>query len=200
MYSLLEANSENILLEFTATIDLENEFIFEKYFDKIIFKYSLREFRMDGYSKEVDILKSDMSQNDRILQALIVSQYRMKIAEKYKIFCKPVILFKAQKTVAESEKNKENFHNFIEKLSHEDIQKIKTSSNAEIIVRAFGFFEKNNLSIEDLIRELKMDFSRENCISANDDQETSKNQILLNSLEDRNNLIRAVFAVQKLNE
>jgi type III restriction enzyme len=44
-----------------------------------------------------------MEQNDRILQALILSQYRLKVAEKNKIYCKPVILFKAQKTVAESE-------------------------------------------------------------------------------------------------
>jgi type III restriction enzyme len=37
-------------------------------------------------------------------------------------------------------------------------------------------------------------------LSANNDHETEKNQILLNTLEDQNNPIRAVFAVQKLNE
>jgi type III restriction enzyme len=37
-------------------------------------------------------------------------------------------------------------------------------------------------------------------LSANDDKETGKNQILLNTLEDKTNRIRAIFAVQKLNE
>lgn len=37
-------------------------------------------------------------------------------------------------------------------------------------------------------------------MSANNDEEAEKNQILLNTLEDENNPIRAIFAVQKLNE
>lgn len=113
------------MLEFTATIDLHNEFIAEKYSDKIIYKYDLKEFRLDGYSKEVDILKADMEQDERIIQALILSQYRLKIAEKNRIYCKPVILFKAQKTVAESQANIENFHHLIKNLKKEDIEKIK---------------------------------------------------------------------------
>jgi type III restriction enzyme len=37
-------------------------------------------------------------------------------------------------------------------------------------------------------------------LSANNDSEAAQNQILLNTLEDENNPIRAIFAVQKLNE
>lgn len=197
---ILNSHKENILLEFTATIDLKNEFIAEKYSDKIIYKYDLKEFRLDGYSKEVDILKADMEQNDRILQALILSQYRLKIAEKNKIFCKPVILFKAQKTVAESQANLENFNNLIKNLKTEDIEKIENIWNSKIISKVFQFFDENNIGFEDLINELKEDFAPENCISANDDKEAWKNQILLNTLEDKNNRIRAIFAVKKLNE
>ena len=141
-----------------------------------------------------------MSQDDRILQALILSQYRLKIAEKNKILCKPVILFKAQKTVAESEANLANLERLIKDLRVEQIQNIKNKANSEIIVKAFRFFDENKLSLESLVNELKDDFSSENCISANDDSEAGKNQILLNTLEDKNNRIRAVFAVQKLNE
>lgn len=141
-----------------------------------------------------------MSQDDRILQALILSQYRLKIAEKNKILCKPVILFKAQKTVAESEANLVNLERLIKDLRVEQIQNIKNKANSEIIVKAFRFFDENILSLESLVNELKDDFSPENCISANDDSEAGKNQILLNTLEDKNNRIRAVFAVQKLNE
>lgn len=200
VFKILNSHKENILLEFTATIDFKNEFIAEKYSDKIIYKYDLKEFRLDGYSKEVDILKADMEQNDRILQALILSQYRLKIAEKNKIFCKPVILFKAQRTILESEKNLENFNNLIKNLKTEDIEKIKNIWNSKIISKVFQFFNENNISFEDLVNELKEDFAPENCISANDDKEAWKKQILLNTLEDKNNRIRAIFAVQKLNE
>jgi type III site-specific deoxyribonuclease len=44
---ILNSHKENVLLEFTATIDLKNEFIAEKYSDKIIYKYDLKEFRLD---------------------------------------------------------------------------------------------------------------------------------------------------------
>ncbi len=125
---IYNSNDENILLEFTATIDLSNQFIYEKYLDKIIFKYDLKEFRLDRYSKEVDILKSDMEMKERILQALILSQYRLKIAEKYKITCKPVILFKSQKSIIESETNKAYFIQLIKNLSELDIQSNKSKA------------------------------------------------------------------------
>jgi type III restriction enzyme len=65
---------------------------------------------------------------------------------------------------------------------------------------AFNFFEENNITIDDLVRELQEDFGEDKCLSANDDKEAGKNQILLNTLEDKTNRIRAIFAVQKLNE
>jgi len=173
----------------------------QKYKDKIVYKYDLKEFRLDGYSKDVDILKSDMDMKDRILQALLLSQYRLKIAEKYKIYCKPVILFKSQKTIAESEQNKTLFHQIIHNLKEHDISSLTNkASDDSIMSKAYAFFADNNISSLDLVRELKQDFAPEYCISANDDKEAERNQMLLNTLEDNNNRIRAVFAVQKLNE
>jgi type III restriction enzyme len=74
-------------------------------------------------------MKADMEQNDRILQALILSQYRLMIAEDNKIFCKPVILFKAQKTVVESEENLKNFNLLIKELKSEQVDKIRSKSD-----------------------------------------------------------------------
>jgi hypothetical protein len=37
--------------------------------------------------------------------------------------------------------------------------------------KAFEFFDKINISSEDLVRELKEDFAPKYCISANDDSE-----------------------------
>lgn len=90
--SIFNTNVENILLEFTATIDLNDNAIAQKYEDKIIYKYSLKEFREDQYSKEVKILSADLEPMKRILNALILSQYRLKIAQKYRLFIKPTIL------------------------------------------------------------------------------------------------------------
>lgn len=70
------------MLEYTATIDLTNQGIFEKYKNKIIYEYTLKQFRQDGYSKEVKVLQADLDNIDRMLQAIILSQYRRKIAEK----------------------------------------------------------------------------------------------------------------------
>ncbi|WP_338032118.1 DEAD/DEAH box helicase family protein [Candidatus Vampirococcus lugosii] len=198
--NILKSHKDNLLLEFTATVDLQNENIAEKYLDKIIYKYDLKQFRLDGYSKEVDILKADMEQDDRILQAIILSQYRLKVAEKNRIYCKPVILFKAQKTIAESQTNLENFNQLIKNLKVEDLEKIQNTTNEKVLLKVFNFFEENNLSLQDITNELKQDFAEENCISANDDKQAEKNQILLNTLEEKNNRIRAIFAVQKLNE
>src|SRR3989338_4165416 len=50
---ILNANSqkENALLEFTATARLEQEYpeILEKYKDKAIYRYDLKEYRLDGF-------------------------------------------------------------------------------------------------------------------------------------------------------
>ena len=57
---IFESNPENILLEFTATMNFSNEAIRKKYLSKLILDYPLREFRLDGYSKEVKVLQSDV--------------------------------------------------------------------------------------------------------------------------------------------
>ena len=52
---IFRSNKENILLEFTATADLGDYAIAEKYKDKLVFDYSLKRFYLDKYSKEIDI-------------------------------------------------------------------------------------------------------------------------------------------------
>jgi type III restriction enzyme len=52
----------------------------------------------------------------------------------------------------------------------------------------------------DLVAEIKSDFAPEKCLTVDEDKDLEQKQILLNSLEDQNNEIRAVFATEKLNE
>jgi type III restriction enzyme len=195
-----QMNFENILLEFTATLDYESQKIVEKYQDKVIYKYDLAQFRLDKYSKEINLIRSLYDEQERIIQALILNLYRQELATSHNVNLKPAILFKAKRTIAESEQNKANFHKLIENFSEDQIEKIQKTSTVGIVQKAFEFFEQNGISNTEIVKRIQSNFREENCLSANNDKEAEKNQILLNTLEDENNPIRAIFAVQKLNE
>jgi type III restriction enzyme len=195
-----ESNFENILLEFTATIDTDTAALINHYQDKVIFKYDLAQFRIDKYSKEINLIRSLYDEQDRIIQAVILNLYRQELATSNNINLKPVILFKAKKTIKESEQNKENFHKLIDNFSVPLVEKIQKTSTVPIVQKAFKFFDVKGISANEIVKRIQANFRFENCLSANNDAEAEQNQILLNTLEDENNPIRAVFAVQKLNE
>lgn len=193
-------NIANVLLEFTATFDYESREIIQKYQDKVIYKYDLSQFRIDKYSKEIQLICSQYDEQERIIQALILNIYRQELATSNNINLKPVILFKAKQTIKESEANKANFHELIDNFSVSMIDNIQKSSSVSIVRKAFDYFAKNNISNVEIVQRIQANFRFENCLSANNDLEAEKNQILLNTLDDENNPIRAIFAVQKLNE
>ena len=197
---ILKQNYDNILLEFTATLDYDSGEITKKYQDKVIFKYDLAQFRIDKYSKEINLIRSEFDQQERIIQALILNLYRQELATSNNINLKPVILFKAKQTIKESENNKTNFHTLIDEMSFEFIENVRSNSTVPIVQKAFLFFDNRNISSSEIAKRIKSNFKFENCISANNDKEIEETQLKLNSLEDDNNPIRAVFAVQKLNE
>jgi len=196
---ILNSNPENIMLEYTATIDMDNPNIYNKYKGKIIFEYDLKQFRIDGYSKEVKVLQADLENWERMLQAVILSQYRRKIAEKTGIRLKPVILFKS-KSIKESKKNYELFKERIDNLSEVNIETIKSNANGTILEKVFRYFEENEITVDNLIAELKENFSEEKCILLDSENIDKERQIKLNTLEDENNEVRAIFAVKMLDE
>ena len=193
-------NEDNLLLEFTATLDYTHNHIVEKYRNKVLYRYDLRQFRNDGYSKDVYIVQADFDENDRIIQALILSQYKQEVAAKYRINLKPVILFKAQRTIAQSKENKANFHKLVENLTGNDIDRIQSKSGILLVGRAFRFFENERINSKQLAERLRKEFDENRCISVNEEKEKKSQQILLNTLEENENRIRVIFAVQKLNE
>ena len=196
---IFEQSEYNLLLEFTATHDYATPAMVNKYRNKVIIRYDLLQFRNDRFSKDVVIVQSDFDQQERILQALILNQYKQEVAAKYRINLKPVILFKAQRTIAQSRENKANFHKIIDGLTAKQIASIR-KSDIPIIQRAFQFFDENNISDGQLVERLKRELHKDFCLSVNEEVEKEQYQILLNSLEDKNNRVRAIFAVQKLNE
>jgi len=196
---VFNGNPENIMLEYTATVELGHDEVRKKYFDKIIFQYTLKEFRQDGFSKEVQILQSDLSIMERALQAVILSQYRRKVAEKYKIALKPVILLKSRQ-IKDSEAFEQLFYTKIKELSIVDIKTIHSNNADGVIKQAFDFFKENQITDSNLVKELKEDFAPEKCIIVNSKADSEEKQILLNSLEKNNNEIRVVFTTNMLNE
>ena len=195
---ILQSESKNILLEFTATADLNMPFIKEKYSNKLLFDYPLKQFRKDGYSKEVKVLQSDLTAFERALQSILLSQYRRKIFEKNRLAVKPVILFKS-KTIKESQVF---FYEFIQRISTLSAASISglRQNGTGILQKIFLYLDKENISIDHLVAELKEDFSADKLISVNSKEESVEKQIAINSLEDEFNPYRAVFAVDKLNE
>lgn len=196
---IFRSNPKNIMLEFTATIDLGDTNIRTKYEDKIIYQYDLKQFRLDKYSKEIEVLEADLEPIDRALQSVILSQYRRKIAEKNKLHLKPILLFKS-KTIKESEKNYDSFLDKINRLSVNDIQKINLRAQGTILEKVFQYLRKENITYNNLIRELKEEFSKEKCMLLDSENIDEEKQLQLNSLETINNETRAIFAVNMLNE
>ncbi|TAE03118.1 MAG: hypothetical protein EAZ97_01875 [Bacteroidetes bacterium] len=197
--SIFNSDPENLLLDFTATADLKNAMIANKYKDKLLFDYPLKAFRKDLYSKEVEIFKSDSEQMERALQAVLLSHYRKKLFAEMGFDIKPVILFKS-KNIGPSKVFMSDFIEKTTQLHTSDLEQIQKANRTGILGKAFAYFEQKNLDLQDLIEEIKIDFGTERCLSANEEKETEKLQIKLNTLESADNHIRAIFAVDKLNE
>ncbi|WP_102342474.1 DEAD/DEAH box helicase family protein [Galactobacillus timonensis] len=192
-------NSGNVLLEFTATCDLDNPAIRAAYENKIIFNYPLPNFYQDKYSKDILTLRSDLPVMDRALQALVLSQYRLKVFQDHRLSIKPVVLFKAAK-IADSREFMSSFIETVSKLSGTKLRELRAATDNPIMQQAFTYFVKNGISADTLAAELRDDFAEQHCVSVNDDKDATEKQILLNSLEDANNPYRAIFEVKKLDE
>ena len=196
---ILNCNPQNILLEFTATIDLSHKMVRQKYKDKIIYQYDLKQFRLDKYSKELEVLQADLEPIDRALQAMIFSQYRRKIAEKHGIRLKPVLLLKS-KSIKDSKVNYDNFLERMAALEPKDIENIATRAKGTALAKAFDHFQREKINYESLIDELREEFAEDKCMLLDSENVDEEKQVLLNSLEEKQNEVRAIFAVNMLNE
>ncbi|MSR78667.1 MAG: hypothetical protein EXS59_00775 [Candidatus Taylorbacteria bacterium] len=200
---LVRSNENNVLLEYTATIEDGVVAILEKYADKIIYEYSLKQFREDKFSKEVYVYQSGAQLEERMLQAVILSQYRRKLAGKHHISLKPVILMKSNR-IDQSKANFEMFKKLILGLKKSDLVRLESSISSEdeeqILRKAFRFFKSEGISTEELISEIKVEFSDDKCVEVNTKEQSADKQIMINSLENETNAIRVVFAVNMLNE
>lgn len=202
--NIMRANPENRLLEFTATLNLDNDHLFDKYKDKVLFQYDLPRFMNDGYSKNVLLAKHNEDDQSKMLKAILLNQYRKYVANENGIHLKPVIMFKSN-TIALSKTAKEVFTQMIQELSEPILKKmVQREVNAHIGTltvweEVFNYY--NSTDLFKVIRDLRNDFTQDTILVVNSQEIFSeKDAVLLNSLEDMNNPIRAIFAVAKLNE
>jgi type III restriction enzyme len=197
---VLHANKKNALFEFTATAETSLPEIAKKYQDKIIYDYSLKQYRSDGFSKDVRLIQNKSeSLFARALPALFLSQFRKNIFKKYGIEVKPVILFKSR-TIKESNLFFEDFPNQLRQLNVAKAKNILTGIIDDRIEELLEYLKKNNIKMEDWILELQENFSKEKLITLNTNDDSFEKQLAINSLEEKTNPYRAIFAVDKLNE
>lgn len=212
-----ERDNKNVLLEFTATVP-KDALVEQKYINKMLYKFDLKEFLKAGYTKEINLISSSFERKERILQSLLLNWYRHKIALKYGIpNFKGVILFRSR-DIASSEADFTAFQDIIENLSLKDFDFIKTIEKEmagwkEIyekwksrIVDMVKFIQEGK-ALPEIIQYIQYNFKKDNCIITNSkDNKTQKEKTtedqekLLNSLENNNNHIRAIFTVQRLTE
>lgn len=210
--------NKNVLLEFTATIPNTDD-VKEKYEDKIISKFELKDFVEAGCTKHIRLVRSNLELRERILQALLLNWYRYAVAAKHGIAnFKPVILFRS-KTIEESKADYQMFLELCKTVKAEDftfaknLSKIISDENdpynldGRIFERIAIYLKENNISFETVSQYIRENFKERNIIITNSkdgtktkEKTTSEQDRLLNSLEDSNNHIRAIFTVQRLTE
>ncbi|MCY9806658.1 DEAD/DEAH box helicase family protein [Lentilactobacillus senioris] len=203
-------DKKNLLLEFTATVDFEKTTIYDKYRDKVVYRYPLSLFMYDGYSKQVKRIETSASDEEKMLNVVLLSQfrkYRAQIENVTSTF-KPIIMFKSAK-VAVSNTANAKFNEMIAKLTAKDLlafierQQLMDSNDNAVLELSYKYYLKNKEELGKIVREIKHDFDSKNVLNAND---ASGNMLekgqyeALNTLESPNNFYRVVFAVAKLTE
>lgn len=202
---IFRANKENVLLEFTATCDLKNKSILEKYCGnpaEIVFNYPLLEFRASGYTKDLYNLKTTLDPITRTVQAMLLSQYRLKLFEDNHIAnIKPVILLKSADSTDNCDKFFDEFKEFMKNgLDGNIIENIRNQAK-DVIKTMFNYFDSHKLTNEELVVELKQFFSDEHMVKVHSKvKNISELHVFLNDLENPKVPYRMIFTVDMLHE
>jgi type III restriction enzyme len=216
--SAVNARAENLLLEYTATVDLANQAIHEKYKDKLVHRYDFLQFNRDGYSKDVKFLyNKEVHTEDQkrllIINAVALSEYRRLLAEREMVVdIKPIVLVKSVK-IAQSEEDRAFFDGVISSLRPKDLNRLKElgkenrNHEHEILKDMFDWLRepKNGMvsqgdwdGLNKFVSEIRTNFAQDNTLIYNS-QKKEKAE-LLPLLDGPRNTIRAIFSVNALNE
>lgn len=197
---IFRSNRDNVMLEFTATADLEDPNVRSKYLDKIVYDYTLAKFRESGYTKDFQNMQGDYGQWPRTLGALILSEYRRHLFGDTGQNIKPVVLLKS-KAIKESQAFYDEFFSGLNCLSRDKILSFENTDNI-YLSEAIQYFKAKDPTLNGLISDLKLGFSQDKSMIINNksDSEEKEKQIHVNSLEAKDNPYRIIFTVDMLNE
>ena len=132
------SNENSVLLEFTATADLKDKNVEEKYRDKIIYNYPLKNFRESGYTKDFVNFSINTDTWKRTLIALILSEYRRFLFSDCGQNIKPVIMLKS-KVIKESRNFYNEFFKKINKLENNDFENLPKED--KYLKKALDYFK-----------------------------------------------------------
>lgn len=197
---IFRANRDNVLLEFTATADLKDPNVENKYLDKIVYDYNLSKFRESGYTKDFKNMQGDYDRWTRTLLALVISEYRRHLFGNSGQNIKPVVLLKS-KIIKESKEFYDEFYKKLNNLKADEILSFRDSDN-EYLKNAIEYFLKKDSSLNSLVADIKLGFESSNSIVLNSksESEEKEKQVAVNSLETEGNPYRIIFTVDMLNE
>jgi len=216
--SAASARPSNLLIEFTATIDLANQAIHQKYEDKIVHRYDFLAFNKDGYSKDVKFLyNQEVHSEDQkrllIINAVALSEYRRLLAERVmNVSITPIVLIKSVR-IAQSEADRNFFDSVINSLRPGDLDRLKELSREnkdhehEILADMFRWLASSEAGLvtggdwdglRAFVAQIRSSFAPNNTLIYNS-QKKEKAE-LLTLLDTPRNTIRAIFSVSALNE
>lgn len=209
----------NALLEFTATIPASRE-VQEKYRRKTIYTFPIESFIRSGHSKNINLVSTKLDKRRRFLLALCFNWYRHRLAmdSEIKNF-KPVILFKSAR-IKDSEADGEEFLSLCESVkasdfgflsSAESLRGQMTENQGQYnhcgwrrtaqMIEFMTKLHNGDLSraLSDVSEFIRSNFEKRHVIITNM-RRGDPNDGLLNTLEDPDNHIRAIFTVNRLTE
>ncbi len=216
--SAVQAREANMLLEFTATVDLANQSIHEKYQDKIVYRYDFLQFNKDGYSKDVKFFfNQEVHTEDQkrllIINAVALSEYRRLLAEREMgVLISPIVLIKSVK-IAQSEEDRKFFDSVISSLRPDDLNRLKKlgrenkNREHEILSDMFRWLANQNNGLatysdpeglKSFAAEIRSSFAHDYTLIYNSQKKEKAD--LLPLLDSPRNTIRAIFSVNALNE
>ena len=182
--------SQNVLLEFTATLPEKAE-VQQKYADKIITKFGLKEFLQKGYTKEINLVSSTLSKKERVLHALLFAWYRHQIALKYGIAnFKPVMLFRS-KTIDESWSDYREFLQWSQNIQGSDFEflnrlsgNLKADENENeqgktLTEQALAFMREQGLETSHIADWIHQSYQAHNVIITNSQTNKTKKKKLM---------------------
>lgn len=199
LQNIRQINPKTWLLEFTATMDFDDAAIAKKYAERVVYRYDLSQFYAERYSKEVLIYEAAESLPERMLAAMVISEYRKLVAEKFGLNVKPVILFKSR-TILENRKNYLALLKSLVDLKPMQLEDMKTKA-AGILAQAFEFLDAEKIDLMSFTTVLQKSFGPEHLLQIDGGRPVSaRDQHLVNTLENPENPVRAILAVDMLKE